>query len=170
MPDPSNYRLPGQLGPVCAAGKALTFGEAIVLDGEYLCLDAYIEKTGAAPSTEEKKFKHWISIDTISALSSSAVFVFELLCPEDGVGSRFVSLDTTLATSASDLDSSRLRNREWMFIQWGDKPVDRHRGYIGRLIAFVPSAEGSTFFTHSTAYYRKPWNVKWQTKIGWGRI
>ena len=23
----------------------------------------------------------------------------------------------------------RLRNREWMFIQWGDKPVDRHRGF-----------------------------------------
>ena len=30
-------------------------GKAIVLDGEYLCLDAYIEKTGAAPSTEGKE-------------------------------------------------------------------------------------------------------------------
>ena len=56
MPDPSKLSTAsGQLGPVCAVtGKALTFGEAIVLDGEYLCLEAYIEKTGAAPSTEGK--------------------------------------------------------------------------------------------------------------------
>jgi len=46
----------GQLGPVCAVtGKALTFGEAIVLDGEYLCMEAYVEKTGASPSTEGKE-------------------------------------------------------------------------------------------------------------------
>ena len=57
MPDSSKLSTAsGQLGPVCAVtGKALTFGEAIVLDGEYLCLDAYIEKTGAAPSTEGKE-------------------------------------------------------------------------------------------------------------------
>ena len=57
MPDPSKLSTAsGQLGPVCAVtGRALTFGEAIVLDGEYLCLDAYIEKTGAAPSTEGKE-------------------------------------------------------------------------------------------------------------------
>ncbi|MEL0214095.1 MAG: hypothetical protein VXA63_03275 [Euryarchaeota archaeon] len=57
MPDSSKLSTAsGQLGPVCAVtGKALTFGEAIVLDGEYLCLEAYIEKTGAAPSTEGKE-------------------------------------------------------------------------------------------------------------------
>jgi phosphomevalonate kinase len=57
MPDPSKLSTAsGQLGPVCSVtGKALTFGEAIVLDGEYLCLEAYIEKTGAAPSTEGKE-------------------------------------------------------------------------------------------------------------------
>ena len=59
MPDPSKLSTAsGQLGPVCAVtGKALTFGEAIVLDGEYLCLEAYIEKTGAAPSTERKELQ-----------------------------------------------------------------------------------------------------------------
>jgi hypothetical protein len=36
-------------------GKALTFAEAIVHNGEYLCFEAYIEKTGASPSTEGKK-------------------------------------------------------------------------------------------------------------------
>ena len=57
MPDSSKLSTAsGQLGPVCAVtGKVLTFGEAIVLDGEYLCLEAYIEKTGAAPSTEGKE-------------------------------------------------------------------------------------------------------------------
>ena len=46
----------GQLGPICAmTGKALTFAEAIVHNGEYLCFEAYIEKTGASPSTEGKK-------------------------------------------------------------------------------------------------------------------
>jgi len=57
MPDSSKLSTAsGQLGPVCAVtGKALTFGEAIVLDGEYLCLEAYIEKTGAAPSTKGKE-------------------------------------------------------------------------------------------------------------------
>ena len=57
MPDPSKLSTAsGQLGPVCAVtGRPLTFGEAIVLDGEYLCLEAYIEKTGAAPSTEGKE-------------------------------------------------------------------------------------------------------------------
>ena len=56
MPDPSRLSTAsGQLGPVCAVtGKPLTFGEAIVLDGEYLCMEAYVEKTGAAPSTDGK--------------------------------------------------------------------------------------------------------------------
>tara|TARA_B100001250_G_scaffold196153_1_gene168510 strand:- start:1266 stop:1460 length:195 start_codon:yes stop_codon:yes gene_type:complete len=57
VPDPTKLSTAsGQLGPVCAVtGKALTFGEAIVLDGEYLCMEAYIEKTGATPSTEGKE-------------------------------------------------------------------------------------------------------------------
>ena len=46
----------GQLGPVCAiTGKALKFSEAIVLDDEYVCWEAYIEATGASPSTEGKE-------------------------------------------------------------------------------------------------------------------
>ena len=62
MPDPSKLSTAsGQLGPVCAVtGKALTFGEAIVLDGEYLCIEAYVEKTGAAPSTDGKEVKRVI--------------------------------------------------------------------------------------------------------------
>ena len=57
MPDPTKLSTAsGQLGPVCAVtGKALTFGEAIVLDGEYLCMEAYVEKPGASPSTEGKE-------------------------------------------------------------------------------------------------------------------
>ena len=57
MPDPTKLSTAsGQLGPVCAVtGKALTFGEAIVLDGEYLCMEAYVEKTAASPSTERKE-------------------------------------------------------------------------------------------------------------------
>ena len=54
MPDASKLSTAsGQLGPVCAVtGKALTFAEAIVLDGEYVCFEAYVEKTGAGPATE----------------------------------------------------------------------------------------------------------------------
>ena len=57
MPDPTKLSTAsGQLGPVCAVtGKALTFGEAIILDGEYLCMEAYVEKTGSDPSTEGKE-------------------------------------------------------------------------------------------------------------------
>ena len=57
MPAPTKLSTAsGQLGPVCAVtGKALTFGEAIILDGEYLCMEAYVEKTGAEPSTEGKE-------------------------------------------------------------------------------------------------------------------
>ena len=60
MPDPTKLSTAsGQLGPVCAVtGKALTFGEAIVLDGEYLCMEAYVEKTRASPSTEGKEVQH----------------------------------------------------------------------------------------------------------------
>ena len=56
MPDPSKLSIAsGQLGPVCViTGKALTFSEAIVMDDEYVCWEAYIEATGASPATEGK--------------------------------------------------------------------------------------------------------------------
>lgn len=56
MPDASKLSTAsGQLGPVCAiTGKALRFSEAIVLDDEYVCWEAYLEVTGAIPSTEGK--------------------------------------------------------------------------------------------------------------------
>jgi len=57
MPDPSKLSTAsGQLGPVCAiTGKALKFSEAIVLDDEYVCWEAYVEATGASPSTDGKE-------------------------------------------------------------------------------------------------------------------
>ncbi len=57
MPDPTRLSTAsGQLGPVCAdTGKALTFAEAIVHDGDYLCFEAYIARTGAEPSTDGKE-------------------------------------------------------------------------------------------------------------------
>ena len=57
MPAPSKLSTAsGQLGPVCAiTGKALKFSEAIVLDNEYVCWEAYIESTGASPSTDGKE-------------------------------------------------------------------------------------------------------------------
>ena len=57
MPDHSKLSTAsGQLGPVCAiTGKALKFSEAIVLDNEYVCWEAYVESTGASPSTDGKE-------------------------------------------------------------------------------------------------------------------
>ena len=57
MPDASKLSTAtGQLGPVCAhTGKALTFAEAIVLDNQYVCWDAYVEITGAKPATEGRE-------------------------------------------------------------------------------------------------------------------
>ncbi len=57
MVDPSKLSTAsGQLGPVCAiTGKPLKFSEAIVLDNEYVCWEAYIEATGASPSTDGKE-------------------------------------------------------------------------------------------------------------------
>ena len=57
MPDPTKLSTAtGQLGPICAVtGKAMTFAEAIVLDGDYLCFEAYIEKTGASSATDAKE-------------------------------------------------------------------------------------------------------------------
>ena len=46
----------GQLGPICAhTGKALTFAEAIVLNNQFVCWEAYIELTGAQPATEGRE-------------------------------------------------------------------------------------------------------------------
>ena len=55
----------------------------------------------------------------------------------------------------------RLRNREWMFIHWGDKPVDRHRGFSSdqSLLSYLQQKGPHSSF-HSTAYYRKPMERK----------
>ena len=55
MPDASKLSTStGQLGPICAiTGKAMTFAEAIVLDNQYVCWEAYVEITGAASATDE---------------------------------------------------------------------------------------------------------------------
>ncbi len=46
----------GQLGPVCAiTGKAMSFAEAIVLDDQFVCWEAYVEVTGAVSASEGKK-------------------------------------------------------------------------------------------------------------------
>ena len=57
MPDPSKLSTAtGQLGPVCSiTGRPLTFAEAIVLDNEYVCGEAYVEATGAGPATEGRQ-------------------------------------------------------------------------------------------------------------------
>ena len=57
MPDATKLSTAtGQLGPICAhTGKALTFAEAIVLDNQYVCWEAYIEITGAQPATEGRE-------------------------------------------------------------------------------------------------------------------
>ena len=57
MPDASKLSTAtGQLGPICAhTGKALTFAEAIVLNNQFVCCEAYIEITGAQPATEGRE-------------------------------------------------------------------------------------------------------------------
>ncbi len=54
MPDASKLSTAtGQLGPICSiTGKAMTFSEAIILDNEYVCWDAYVKLTGAASATD----------------------------------------------------------------------------------------------------------------------
>ncbi|MDB3871096.1 hypothetical protein N9318_02150 [Euryarchaeota archaeon] len=51
----------------------------------------------------------------------------------------------------------RLRSREWMFIPWGSKPPDRHRGFIDKkgLSDYLKQRAPHSCF-HSTAYYRLP--------------
>ena len=57
MPDASKLSTAtGQLGPICAhTGKALTFAEAIVLNNQFVCWEAYIEISGAQPATEGRE-------------------------------------------------------------------------------------------------------------------
>jgi len=51
----------------------------------------------------------------------------------------------------------RLKSREWMFIPWGSKPPDRHRGFVDKpeLLKYLQSRAPHSCF-HSTAYYRYP--------------
>ncbi|MBU04098.1 MAG: hypothetical protein CMA58_03860 [Euryarchaeota archaeon] len=51
----------------------------------------------------------------------------------------------------------RLKSREWMFIPWGSRPPERHRGFVDKneLLSYVQSRSPHSCF-HSTAYYRFP--------------
>lgn len=51
----------------------------------------------------------------------------------------------------------RFRSREWMFIPWGDKPPDRHRGFSDKssLHNYLQTKSPHSCF-HSTAYYADP--------------
>tara|TARA_Y100001935_G_scaffold219284_1_gene192442 strand:- start:233 stop:1429 length:1197 start_codon:yes stop_codon:yes gene_type:complete len=61
----------------------------------------------------------------------------------------------------------RLRSREWMFIPWGSKPPDRHRGLPTKqdLLAYLQTRTPHSCF-HSTAYYKDPSQRKMADK-GW---
>ena len=61
----------------------------------------------------------------------------------------------------------RFRSREWMFIPWGEKPPDRHRGFTSKAEFhhyLKLKAPHSSF--HSTAYYADPSQRKMVDK-GW---
>tara|TARA_B100000900_G_C20594194_1_gene722738 strand:+ start:2336 stop:3541 length:1206 start_codon:yes stop_codon:yes gene_type:complete len=51
----------------------------------------------------------------------------------------------------------RLKSREWMFIPWGSRPPDRHRGFLNKrgLHDYLIQKPPHSCF-HSTAYYRNP--------------
>jgi len=51
----------------------------------------------------------------------------------------------------------RLKSREWMFIPWGSRPPDRHRGFLDKkeLLNYLQSRGPHSCF-HSTAYYKYP--------------
>ena len=51
----------------------------------------------------------------------------------------------------------RLKSREWMFIPWGSRPPDRHRGFVDKkeLLKYLQSHSPHSCF-HSTAYYKYP--------------
>ena len=82
MPDPSKLSTAsGQLGPVCAVtGKALTFGEAIVLDGEYLCQAAIVlpERMHWAHTRVFLRFPPGLRIRTVCKFGIQRLFVLLL--------------------------------------------------------------------------------------------
>jgi DNA primase small subunit len=51
----------------------------------------------------------------------------------------------------------RLKSREWMFIPWGSRPPERHRGFLDKpeLLKYLQSRAPHSCF-HSTAYYKYP--------------
>jgi len=51
----------------------------------------------------------------------------------------------------------RLKSREWMFIPWGSRPPERHRGFVDKpeLLKYLQSRAPHSCF-HSTAYYKYP--------------
>ena len=57
MPDPTKLSTAtGQLGPICSVtGRALTFSEAIVVDDEFVCYEAYLEMTGTESVTDSRE-------------------------------------------------------------------------------------------------------------------
>ena len=59
----------------------------------------------------------------------------------------------------------RLKSREWMFIPWGSRPPDRHRGFIDKneLLNYLQSRGPHSCF-HSTAYYKYPSERKMMDK------
>ena len=61
----------------------------------------------------------------------------------------------------------RFRSREWMFIPWGSKPPDRHRGFSDKseLLHYLHHKAPHSCF-HSTAYYNDPSERKMVDK-GW---
>ena len=61
----------------------------------------------------------------------------------------------------------RFRSREWMFIPWGSKPPDRHRGFSDKraLLHYLHHKAPHSCF-HSTAYYNDPSERKMIDK-GW---
>ena len=61
----------------------------------------------------------------------------------------------------------RFKNREWMFIPWGSKPPDRHRGFREKkeLLQYLQQRGPHSCF-HSTAYYDSPSERKMSEK-GW---
>lgn len=72
------------------------------------------------------------------------------------IGSRFADFYRSL--SPDDLwVPPRLRNREWMFMPWGDRPTDRHRSFSDKqsLHTYLTQRFPHSCF-HSTAYYDDP--------------
>jgi len=61
----------------------------------------------------------------------------------------------------------QLRKREWMFVPWGDRSVDRHRGFNtqSELLNYLQQRGPHSSF-HSTAYYRSP-NERKMLEKGW---